>query len=77
MPPQKYVSLWLETHTTLCLLPETLQTTALPSSPLYLGPSALAPACYTWLPVLSPEFTGRRAQIISHDHAHHLECSDC
>ena len=27
--------------------------------------------------VFSPEFTGRRAQIISHDHAHHLERSDC
>ena len=27
--------------------------------------------------VFSPEFTGRRAQIISHDHTHHLECSDC
>ena len=27
--------------------------------------------------VFSPEFTGQRAQILSHDHAHHLECSDC
>ena len=27
--------------------------------------------------VFSPEFTGQRAQIISQDHAHHLECSDC
>ena len=24
-----------------------------------------------------PKFTGRRAQIISHDHTPHLECSDC
>ena len=28
-------------------------------------------------PVFSPEFTGQRAQIISHDHTPHLECSDC
>jgi len=27
--------------------------------------------------VFSPEFTGQRVQILSHDHAHHLECSDC
>ena len=27
--------------------------------------------------VFSPKFTGQRAQIISHDHTHHLECSDC
>ena len=27
--------------------------------------------------VFSPEFTGQRAQIISQDHVHHLECSDC
>ena len=27
--------------------------------------------------VFSPEFAGRRAQIILHDHAPHLECSDC
>ena len=25
----------------------------------------------------SLEFTGQRTQILSHDHAHHLECSDC
>ena len=24
--------------------------------------------------MFSPEFTGQRAQIISHDHTHHLEC---
>ena len=29
-----------------------------------------------WRAVFSPEFTGQRAQI-SHDHSHHLECSDC
>ena len=29
------------------------------------------------IPVFSPEFTGQRAQIISHHHTHHLECSDC
>ena len=27
--------------------------------------------------VFSLEFTGRRPQILSHDHTHHLECSDC
>ena len=27
--------------------------------------------------VFLPEFTGQRAQIVPHDHAHHLECSDC
>ena len=27
--------------------------------------------------VFSPEFTDQRAQIISHDHAPHLECSGC
>ena len=27
--------------------------------------------------VFSLEFTGQRAQILSHDHAHHLECSHC
>ena len=27
--------------------------------------------------VFSPEFTDQRAQILSHDHTHHLECSDC
>ena len=27
--------------------------------------------------MFSPEFTGQRAQTISHDHAHHFECSDC
>ena len=27
--------------------------------------------------VFSPEFTGQKAQIVSHDHAPHLECSDC
>ena len=27
--------------------------------------------------VFSPEFTGQRAQTISHDHTPHLECSDC
>ena len=27
--------------------------------------------------MFSPEFTGQRAQILSHDHTHHLECSDC
>ena len=27
--------------------------------------------------MFSPEFTGQRAEILSHDHAHHLECSDC
>ena len=27
--------------------------------------------------VFSPEFTGRRAQILSHDHTYHLEHSDC
>ena len=26
--------------------------------------------------MFSPEFTGQRAQILSHDHAHHLERSD-
>ena len=30
-----------------------------------------------WVAVFSPEFTGQRAQIISHDHTPHLECSDC
>ena len=24
-----------------------------------------------------PEFTGQRAQVLSYDHTHHLECSDC
>ena len=28
-------------------------------------------------PVFSPEFTGQRVQILSYDHAHHLEYSDC
>ena len=36
MTPPQHVSLRLETHTTLCSLLETLQMTALPSSPLYL-----------------------------------------
>ena len=27
--------------------------------------------------VFSPEFTGQRVQILSHDHTPHLECSDC
>ena len=27
--------------------------------------------------MFSPGFTGQRAQIISHDHAPHLDCSDC
>ena len=27
--------------------------------------------------VFSPEFTGQRAQIVSHDHAPHLEYSNC
>ena len=31
----------------------------------------------TYRPVFSTEFTGQRSQILSHDHAHHLECSDC
>ena len=29
------------------------------------------------LAVFSLEFTGRRAQILSHDHTPHLQCSDC
>ena len=29
------------------------------------------------MPVLSPQFTGQRSQIISHGHVPHLECSDC
>ena len=32
---------------------------------------------HTYQAVFSPEFTGRRAQILSHDHTHHLERSDC
>ena len=39
MTPPQHVSLHLETHTTLRSLSETLQTTASPSSPLYLVPS--------------------------------------
>ena len=27
--------------------------------------------------MFSPEFTGHRAQILSHDYDHHLECNDC
>ena len=27
-------------------------------------------------PVFSPEFTDQRAQIVSHDHAPHLECNN-
>ena len=33
--------------------------------------------CQRTQPVFSPGFTGQRAQIISHDHAPHLDCSDC
>ena len=48
MTPPQHVSLRLETRMTLGSLPETLQTTALPSSPLYLIPST-----YTWLQRIS------------------------
>ena len=33
--------------------------------------------CTGYVSVFSPEFTGRRAQIIFHDHTPHLEHSDC
>ena len=39
----------------------------------YMYTCVCMPVC---LAVFSPEFTGGRAQIISHDHTPHLECSD-
>jgi len=65
------------THSAVCLAEATMAYAKLHTQTRSLAAYSCMHGAYLKKTVFSPEFTGRRAQIISHDHTHHLECSDC